>query len=186
MSDTIELNGRTYRVDIEADPDMGAPWEEHDGHGIVSDWTTRDKRAGELVLHVEQRYGANGARRFYDLTATIRRATSEGWGLGPDRIATLASKFGRAPTKREIVAEAVRLDYEYLRGWCNDEWYWAGVRVTDITDDENAPTDYTYAVWGFDSNDDEGHAVAAQDLAEQAYREYAIAHRFADAMACGV
>lgn len=49
----------TTRVTIEQDCDHGAPWEECDGHGEVSDWTTRDKRAWcndewcYVVAHVE-------------------------------------------------------------------------------------------------------------------------------------
>lgn len=181
MNDTIQLNGRTYRIDVEADSDTGAPWEESDGHGIVSDWVTRDKHAGEWLLNSDRH-----SKRFYDFAATMKKAKAEGWGLGADRLATLTAKLGRTPTKGEILAESVRLDYEYLQGWCNDQWHWCGVVVTDITDNPSAPIDYTFALWGIGSEDDEFIEETAQDLAEQAYREYATENRFSLAMACGV
>ena len=50
IDDTIERDGFTLRARIEHDSDTGAPWEEHDGHGPVSDWEVRDKLPGELIL----------------------------------------------------------------------------------------------------------------------------------------
>jgi hypothetical protein len=181
MQNTIELNSRTYRIDTPDDQDMGAPWNEHDGHGIVSDWVTRDKHAGEWLLSSDRH-----SKRFYDHAATMKKAKAEGWGLGADRLATLTAKLGRTPTKGEITAESVRFDFEYLSGWANDNWHWCGVVVTDITDDKDAPIDYTFALWGIGSEDDDFIEETAQDLAEQAYRAYAVEHRFRDAMACGV
>jgi len=175
MNDTIELNGRTYTVRIESYNDMGAPWEENDGHGIVSEWTTRSKRAGELVLHADR-----SRRRYYDLSATLKTARADGWGLNDDARAALAARIGREPTKREVVAEAVRLDYEHLRGWCDDEWQWVGVIVLDDTTGEQS------SVWGFESTDTCGLEECAEELAQELDRAHAIANRFADAMACGV
>ena len=43
--ETITVQGRDFAVMVEPDDGMRAPWEEHDGHGIVSEWTSRDKRA---------------------------------------------------------------------------------------------------------------------------------------------
>jgi len=180
MRDTIELNGRTYTVRIESDNDMGAPWEENDGHGVVSEWTTRSKRAGELVLAVDQRYGLNGKRRFYNLSATIKTAHADGWGLNDEARAALAARIGREPTKREVVAEAVRLDYEHLRGWCNGSWYWVGVIVSDDATGEQS------SLWGMESDDGGGLEECAAELAQDMDRAHAIANRFADAMACGV
>jgi hypothetical protein len=155
MNDTIELNGRTYTVTTEYDDCMGAPWEEHDGLGIVSDWVTRDKHAGEWILSSD-----HNSKRFYDYAGTMKKARAECWGLGPDRIAALTERTGRVPTKGEIVAEAVRFDFEYLRGWCDNSWYWVFVAVT-------GPDGERETVGGFDSEDDAGHAEYAADLAAQ-------------------
>jgi len=51
----IEHNGRQYIAVIERDDCMREPWREHDGHGAVSDWTSRDKKPGELVLNEDGR-----------------------------------------------------------------------------------------------------------------------------------
>ena len=47
---TAEHDGWTFAAEVHRDDSFGAPWLEHDGHGEVTDWTTRDKAPGELVL----------------------------------------------------------------------------------------------------------------------------------------
>ena len=152
--ENIILNGRTYMVSTEYD-DMGAPWERDDGHGIVADWTSRDKHAGEWVLVQD-----HNSKCFYDYAGTILKAKAEGWGLNDDRLTALAAKLGRAPSKGELTAEAVRLDYEYLRGWANDEWNWVYVTV-------KAPDGEYETLGGLESTDDEGIAECAQELVER-------------------
>ncbi len=51
--DTVEVEheGFTLRATVHRDDDMREPWREHDGHGIVSEWTSRDKRPGERILN---------------------------------------------------------------------------------------------------------------------------------------
>ncbi len=169
---TIELHGRTYTVKIEHDCDMGEPWKEHDGHGIVSEWTTRDKRPGELVLVSDRR-----SKRFYDFAGTLRLARADGWGLADDTLAQLTARLGRTPTRKEITAEAVMIDYEYLRAWCNGEWTWLYVVVT-------AEDGRTESLGGIDSY--EYAEECARELAEQLEHDYRVANRFRDAMECGL
>lgn len=140
---TIEKQHNGYKIKIEthADEDMREPWNEHDGHGIVSDWETRDKRPGELILNSDRH-----SKRFYDVTATLERARKDGWGLSPESKAALAAKLGRQPTAKEVTAEAVRQDYEHLRGWCNDEWQWLGY-TTQIETPDGETIDGA-SVWG--------------------------------------
>ena len=56
--DTFTRGGRNFRISIHHDSDMGAPWDEHDGHGPVRSVSARYglrhrgiKRPGERVLH---------------------------------------------------------------------------------------------------------------------------------------
>lgn len=72
----FEHAGRRYRAEVHHDSDMGAPWEEHYGHGPVSDWTIRDKRPGELVLSVDSRGRASmrAARAGLAVAVTARPA----------------------------------------------------------------------------------------------------------------
>ena len=71
--ENITINGREYQVEIVPDEFHGLPWEENDGHGIVSEWTSRDKRAGELVLNSNR-----GSKRFYDYAGTLKIAKRDG------------------------------------------------------------------------------------------------------------
>lgn len=153
--DTFEHNGRTFRFEFERDNDHEPPWEDGDGHGIVSDWRPKDdKRAGEKVLSREDRWG--GRCRFYDVQATQAKALKEGWGIGPEEEQALAQQLGRVPTKRQIVAAAVEREFQWIRRWCNDEWFYGGVVVTLLDEDMFHEDDKS--VWGIESED-----IATQD-----------------------
>lgn len=115
--ETIEHNGREYAVTIERDDCIGAPWDEHDGHGEVSEWTTRAKMPGEMVLCEDR-----GSRRFYDFAGACQIARRDGWDAKPYNTGQ--------ETKRQQAAKAAMADFERLRGWCNDEWSWVYVTVT--------------------------------------------------------
>ena len=78
-SNEFEHNGRTYLVEFYHDNDHGAPWDEEDGHGTVSEWTTRDKLSGELVLASDRH-----SKRFYDFAETCRIAKRDGWRASED------------------------------------------------------------------------------------------------------
>ena len=67
--DTIELDEMNFAVYLEHDDDMAPPWKEHNFSGPVSDWTSRDKRPGELVLNEDR-----GCKQFYDYQEACRIA----------------------------------------------------------------------------------------------------------------
>lgn len=75
-----ETIGTSYSVRIEHDHDYGAPWDNEDGHGPVSDWTTRAKRPGEMVL--SESYGK---KRFYNFAEACRIARRDRWGALPEK-----------------------------------------------------------------------------------------------------
>lgn len=68
----------TATATIEHDSDHDAPWQENDGHGPVSDWTTRDKQPGELILNRDRQ-----SRRYYDFAAACKMARRDSWGVSP-------------------------------------------------------------------------------------------------------
>jgi hypothetical protein len=154
--DEITINGRTYTVKTKYDTDAGPPWEEEDGHGIVTEWTRRDKHPGERVL-ITDSHGYD--RRYYDVAATMRIARRDGWGVGPDCIAALRQRLGRAPTAGQLLAAAVDLDYDYLRGWCRDDWCYVGVIVTELESGEEA------SLWRVDDCNDDYVWQVARELA---------------------
>lgn len=133
---TVELpDGRQARIDVIADESMGPPWEEHDGHGIVSEWTRRSKGPGELVLASDR-----GSFRYYDYAESVKIARRDGWGAE-----------GR--TAKEKAANATMQDFERLRAWCADQWQWIGVTV-EIGDARDS-------LWGIESDSDYWREVAA-------------------------
>lgn len=134
----IEKNGTTYRVEFIADYNMGAPWKEHDGHGIVSDWERRDKKPGEVVIAADR-----GSKRFYDIAATTRIAKRDRWGVSNADTSKM--------TQSQIAALAVKRDMERMRGWCNDDWWWCGVVVFPLTADGDELRSKTESLWGIES-----------------------------------
>jgi hypothetical protein len=174
MSDTIEHAGLTFRVTVEHDSDHGAPWEECEGHGPVSEFRRHyrgdtDKRPGEVVLHSDGRSSI-----FYDWQEATRIAKRDGWGLGDAEMEKLAAKLKRAPTRGEIVAEAVRRDFDYLRRWCSNDWYYVGVIVT-LLDADGDETHESESLWGIESESTDYLAEVAKELADE------IVHRIGDA-----
>lgn len=170
-TETIEQHGKTYAIEWFYDEHMTAPWEESDGHGIVSDWVSRDKKPGELVLNTDR-----GLSRFYDYATTIEKAKAEQWGISDPQ----------GKTKAQIAAEAVMLDFEYLRRWCNDQWHWCGIVVTQL-DEDGDPSNITAASWGIEEDgiySTAYHATVIQDLiGDCEYQEMRVSY---PVTACGV
>ena len=140
-TDTIENHGKTYRIEWVTDYDAGAPWENSDCHGIVTDWTSRPKKPGERILN-----RSRGEYRYYDYQQTMTDAVRV-WGCkpGPDAV------------------ESVERDFEYLRAWCNDEWHYCGIIVT-LLDEDGEETDISASLWGIESDCDGYHATVIRDL----------------------
>jgi hypothetical protein len=178
----VEAMGFTFRARIEADCGMGEPWKEHDGHGVVSDWTTRDKRPGEIVLASERR-----SRRYYNVQETMKLARRDGWGLGDDDKASLLERLRRTRvaqpgaggryilqelpgpwkplTRAEITVEAVRRDFEQLRRWCDDQWHWVGLVVELLDADGDAVDGVSDSLWGMESDADDCLRETAREMA---------------------
>ena len=206
IGDSIEAQYGPYTITatIKHDSDTGAPWSEHDGHGPVSDWTTRDKRPGELVLCSDR-----NSRRYYDFAEACRIARRDGWGWMPGKVTTAQNSGGvwhswcdtgaeypiyntggyadinaairgvyalhRATmSERQYAACAAMADYESLRAWCNDEWYWCGIVVT-VTHTETDTELASESLWGIDANHPNGDnsylTECATELAETALQE---------------
>jgi len=154
--DTFEHKGVTFTFQTERDDGHGEPWKESDGHGVVSGWDFRDAIRGEWVLARDRGY-----KRFYNWFETMAIAKRDGWGLHDDEIAKLAVKLKRTPTKRDIRKEAVRRDFNFLRGWCSDEWNYVGVTVSARGVEDQS-------LWGIESNAGDYLMEVARDLADEA------------------
>jgi hypothetical protein len=124
---TFDYLGLTFRLTTERDDDHGAPWKEEDGHGPIRVIGSReDKRPGEWLFSSDCRHATLYA---YDAQAAMIEARRDEWGLSPDKVDALRVTLKREPTKGDIAAEAVRLDFEHLRGWVRDDWEYSCLKV---------------------------------------------------------
>jgi hypothetical protein len=131
-------------VKCEHDGDYGPPWEACDGHGPVSEWTTRENRAGEMVLTTD-----HGRHRFYDFAGAVKLARRDGWDTPPYQTDTAGERAHRAATA----------DYEYLHRWCADLWSYIGVCVMVSRNGEEIGSD---SLWGVESDGDYWQEVAVE------------------------
>jgi len=139
----IEQHGERYRVEYAFDHYHGAPWEDDGGHGVVSEWTRRDKRPSERVLNTD------GTRsRFYDIKASLEIAKRDDWGR---------YGFQTTGTKGQHYAEQVERDFKYLKEWCGDKWHYMGIIVTLLCTCDKGhdhATEYQASLWSIESNGD--------------------------------
>ena len=152
-------DGFTLTFTSEYDPYHGAPWEEEDGHGPVTDWVHREKRAGEILLCSDR-----GAKRFYDFAGAMAIAKRDGWGPSGEALAALTRKLGHAPTKGQLAEAAVLADFHHLEGWASDRWRYVGVIVT-LRNPEGEEVD-SESLWGVEDSGDYYQEVA-EELAEE-------------------
>lgn len=150
-----------FRFTTEWDDSGDTPWERSDGHGPVSKprrfyHGEENKAPGEVRL-----YDDRGYARYYDFAEATRIAKRDGWGLCDAELAKLETRLGRKPTRKQIVREAVQRDYDFLRGWCNDDWHYVGVVVTRMDTGEEE------SLWGIESDAEDYIRQTAEELAGQ-------------------
>jgi hypothetical protein len=190
---TWSQDGFTLTARIERDNDHGAPWDEECGHGPVSDWERRDKLPGELVLCEDRT-----SKRFYDFAEACRIARREDWGFLPGKLITEqhgpswhayvpntefqawahdindairtvhAAHRATFPSARAYRAAAARADFELLRKWCNDDWYYVGV-IVKVS--RNGIELGSASLWGIESDAIEHLCDTALELASEAIEQ---------------
>ena len=136
---TCEVDGFKVRARIEHDSDSGPPWKEDDGHGPVTEWTSREKRPGERVLIVADR---GGSRRFYDFAEAVRLARKDGWG---------APTCTPEMTAGQKAAAAAEHDFDVLRAWCADGWWYVGI-VLSVSRNGVELSDHAASLWSVECN----------------------------------
>lgn len=190
----FKIGQTEYTATIHSDDSMGEPWKEHDGHGEVSDWTTRAKLPGEMVLSEDGR-----SKRFYDFAEACKTARRDGWGwlpgemvvdrfahsgkrkwrafvagrldltvYAPDKNAAIAALYAlhkSTMSPRAYAAGAAMRDFERLRDWCDDRWQWIGISVRKSTDCDCCGE--SQSLWGIESDCGEYALETAKELAEE-------------------
>lgn len=167
--------GMQYRVDYYADHDSGPPQRVSDGHGVVTEqgYDLSDPEVRELIAESATEdmamrmplfkllHANRGHFLYYDTVASISKAIHE-WGCKPEE----------APA-------AVEQDYEYLRGWYDNDWHYMTIQVTKL-DENGEETDDYQIVGGYESLmlEPENRADLSTILADMAHEvEYAASRR---------
>jgi hypothetical protein len=147
-TETLTVGGTDYRVNYMYDADC-SPWDD-DGRGIVTEWESRDKHPGELILNSDGRH-----KRFYDFAGSMAKARRDGWGISGDVTGL---------SKGEILQRAVMADYEYLRAYCRDEWHYVCLQVFPLTVDGDELKSKSVYLGGIESTDDDYLKESALEL----------------------
>ena len=174
LKKTMKYKGYLFTIEVDYDEFQGPPWLHCDGHGPVSDWTTRDKKPSEVVLS-----SIGGSNLYYDFSRAMKKAKEERWDAAP---------YGQG-TKGERAERAVRADIKYLRDYIDNAWVYVTLSVT------LRGSGYTTSLGGVEYDYSEnGHwmtevhlmadELIANKLADS--RAAKIASRFKDAMTCGL
>lgn len=132
-TETRESGAMSFRVEWCYDMDADAPWDREDGHGPVSNWTSDPKAPGQMVLCTDRRM-----KLYYNFAEAVKMARRDGWDTKP---------YGtRKPGERAHAA--VMADYNYLRQWCDQQWWYCGIVVTLL--DADGESDVNASLWGIE------------------------------------
>lgn len=154
---TASQDGYEIHLSWKYDISHGAPWDEEDGHGPVSDWRHHnymgypDKRPGERVLCTDRR-----SSRLYDFEGACRIARRDGWGVADGHT---------YPTRRSLAAAAVEADFKRLEAWAAQDWYYIGIIVETYKEGVELGS---ASLWGIESDDTAHHLEVIDDLIEEA------------------
>ena len=174
LKKTMKYKGYLFTIEVDYDEFQGPPWLHCDGHGPVSDWTTRDKKPSEVVLS-----SIGGSNLYYDFSRAMKKAKEERWDAAP---------YGQG-TKGERAERAVRADIKYLRDYIDNAWVYVTLSVT------LRGSGYTTSLGGVEYDYSENghwmtevHLMADELIADKLAdsRAVKIASRFKDAMTCGL
>lgn len=164
-SETLTIDGVDVQVKYYYDSDSDAPWDNADGHGPVrvgrrNYWDgSTDKRPGERPMNQPER---SESLYLYDWQEACKLATKDGWNTEPYD----------APNR---VQRAVQSDFDFLRGWVNDDWCYVGVEV-QVLDEGGEPVGDSDSLWGVETYKNyhkEQAKEMAQDLVDAHKREIA-------------
>lgn len=103
---SLKIGDAVVNYDLSNDSCMDAPWNEYDGHGVITN-ARRAKRPYEVILSAD-----SGYCWFYDVTASLVTAKRDNWGSTP-----------------KARAKAVELDIKFCKSYLRGDIAWYGVRV---------------------------------------------------------
>lgn len=146
-------SGKKYHVAWYYDHDYGSPQENGDGYGVTErmDWNPTDEEQLEQHLldyepELEEETRLRLMRQlcrpsnrydsglYYDVLSSLHKAKTE-WGIDD-------------PVK---AMEVVEKDFDYLKGWYDDDWFWLTVGVAPLDEDGEPIEDDREYCGGYES-----------------------------------
>lgn len=149
--------GYSIKVEFSQDSDMGPPWKEYDGCGIVSDWEP-NRREEEYWENWRMDPPNERGYYYYEFKETLPKAIKEGWNAPPYYA---GDKLARA-------WRGMRADYEFLRRYMCQDWWYSTLIVTLYKDDEEIDSE---SLGGMDSDSIDHFAETARDYAASMIRK---------------
>jgi len=154
--------GNKFKVEVLYDDTGETPWGSCDGRGQVSDWTSRDKKPGEVILCEDR-----NSKQFYDMQGAIKTARADGW-----------SCEGVLPTDTpgQKAVKAAQSDFNYLKAWCDNDWWYCCLRVVLLDPDGSERDSYDDYLGGVEDgyymNMEKYAMECAQGVAEEIENRY--------------
>jgi hypothetical protein len=142
--------GNKFKMELAYDDIGGMPWGEDVRYGRVSEWTTRDKRPGEVLLCIDGR-----SKRYYDMQGAVKLARRE-W-VSKDSENTLGQN----------AVKAAQADFEHLRAWCDGNWWYACLHVVMLDDEGEELDGYDEYLGGVEDGYAKKFACYVMDCAQE-------------------
>ena len=110
----IEYRGFKIAFNWHYDEYAELPWQFCDCYGVVSEWSRRDKKPNEMLLHI-----SNGYNRFYDFKESVKSFKRQGYD---------------GKQANDIALDA----FKHLQKFCRDQWFYltCETQVTDSNGNE--------------------------------------------------
>jgi hypothetical protein len=152
-------SGKKYHVCWYYDHDYGSPLENGDCYGVTErmDWNPTDEEQLEqhiadnedeegegieleehtrltMMRQLQRPSSWNDSGLYYDVLSSLHKAKTE-WGIDD-------------PVK---AMEVVEKDFDYLKGWYDDDWFWLTVGVAPLDEDGDPVEDDREYCGGYES-----------------------------------
>lgn len=152
-------SGKKYHVCWYYDHDFGSPLENGDCYGVTErmDWNPTDEEQLEqhiadnedeegegieleehtrltMMRQLQRPSSWNDSGLYYDVLSSLHKAKTE-WGIDD-------------PVK---AMEVVEKDFDYLKGWYDDDWFWLTVGVAPLDEDGEPIEDDREYCGGYES-----------------------------------
>ena len=151
----VHKNGLMYEIVWAYDNDCGSPLEMGDC-GVVEHMRWDPTHEGALEEYLEQyEVGLEEEARLRLMRVLRPPSIRHGWeGIYYDYLATLNKVHTEWGIEdHDEVVRVVESDFEWLKGWYNDDWHWISVSAAPIDPDtDRVMEEHRQCINGYESN----------------------------------